>query len=342
MAPKGEINIREAQADDIPAIVDLWLPRKRDPEVFKWLHQNADGTFRSFVADVNGRIVGHIGYVKADYAFQGQLHEGVFSIEWLVDDKFKQAALPLYSKVLKIGQFTFVIGGTEIVNKMYPLMKFKAPLYVSRFLKVTKPMTYFGLLKNPPLKKLVKTVYYSRGLIRRPSFALQSDISLKAHNNPYDYENLSFDTSVAENDASPDYMEWLLNVPGVSATHFSIFQKKHQIGKALCYIEKSGDIFTGRIVHISFLGNEIRVWRDVLKFLEDYLKKSGCCIITAMASHPYYIQALNNSGFVYLRQSPFWLRDRKDLFKEAEWHLTYLEGDLAYRNLYLPDFKFNA
>jgi len=52
-----------------------------------------------------------------------------------------------------------------------------------------------------------------------------------------------------------------------------------------------------------------------------------------LASHPLFVKALKDSGHFVTHELPFWLRDARKIFSDASWHLTYLEGDLAYRSM---------
>ena len=49
-------------------------------------------------------------------------------------------------------------------------------------------------------------------------------------------------------------------------------------------------------------------------------------------------KALAAAGHQLHKKSPLWLRDRKRIFAEADWHLTYAEGDHAFRGMYPSDF----
>ncbi|MCK6621133.1 MAG: hypothetical protein HUU32_11855 [Calditrichaceae bacterium] len=332
-----EILIRQTTAADLEGVAKLWHPRRRDPDIFRWLLADSHGRLRSFVAVSGEKIVGHIGYIISDYRFNGASYKGVFTIEWLVDEASgKQAALPLYSKVLKMGDFTFVIGGTEVVWKIYPLLKFKTPLQVSRFLKVTRPLPYLKALNHDPLRKIVKTAFYSRGLLLRKPLPANGELALV----PYDGNAPILpgsDLAVA-NETQKEHIEWLMKVPGVDAYPFTLRKDGKPAGTALCYVQEIEGVVCGRIVHVSYLGKEVGFWRQVLRQLEQFLTQKGCCIITTLASDPHFVQALKQNGHFVFRESPFWLRDPKGRFEGASWHLTYLEGDLAYRDMYMYDF----
>lgn len=333
---KQEVCIRPTTEADLENIARLWLPRQRDPQTFKWLLSSGGEEPRSYVAVAGDQIVGHIGYVMSDYRYKGKTYKGVFTIEWKVDEgDGKKAALSLYSKVMKLGDFTFVIGGTDVVAKIYPHLKFNVPLHVSRYLKVTRPLQYFKALNNNFLKKLPKTAYYSRNLFVPKLPSRNGDIELAAYEG--NHPDIPADAAVV-NESKDGHLQWLMRAPNMAAYPFTIRRKGRAIGTALCYVQNSGGIVTGRIVHVSYLGEEAGLWNHVVNLLDNFLVGKGCCVITAMASHPRFDKALRDNGHIFLRKSPFWLRDTQKHFTDAAWHLTYLEGDLAYRHVYISDF----
>ncbi len=330
--------IRSATEKDIGAIIDLFLPQKRDPEILKWVLSDRNKNSRSIVAEIDKRIVGHIAYVSSEYEYKGKHYTGVFTIEWIVNPQFSgQVGLKLYSKVLKMGDFTFIIGGTEVVNQIYPLLKFGQPLHILKFLKITKPLKYFQSLENKIWKRFAKTIYYSRHFIfSKPSVAT-SAVTLC----PLEQGDGVFsgsDPSIAVNACKEEHLDWLLKAPNIKSHLFTIKRSNIPVGTAICYTQSILDSMSGRIVHISLLPKEKLIWDQVLQKLEEFLTNQGCCVITTLASYPPFIDALKSRGHVITHELPFWLRDRKKQFYDASWHLTYLEGDLAYRGVYLADF----
>jgi hypothetical protein len=331
-----EVVVRPTREEDLEGITRLWHPRQRDPNVFRWLLSNGGEELRSYVAAAGDQIVGHIGYVMSEYSYKGTSYKGVFTIEWKVDEGFgKQAALALYSKMLKLGDFTFVIGGTDVVAKIYPHLKFRVPLQVTRFLKVTRPLQYFKVLNSNLLKKIPKTAFYLRTLLVPKFSSRNGNIELLPFD---DNEQPVTDDFTVANEFKKDHIQWLMNAPGMMSYLFSIRKKGRAIGTVLCYVQNIGGIVTGRIVHISNLGKDISLWREVVRKIDQFLIERDCCIITTMASYSLFEKALNENGHLAVRKSPFWLRDTKKYFTDANWHLTYMEGDMAYREVYISDF----
>jgi hypothetical protein len=144
--------------------------------------------------------------------------------------------------------------------------------------------------------------------------------------------------SLVVNAATADHLDWLMNSPVVTAHRFTIRRAGKPIGMALCYLDTKFGTTCGRIVHISHLGDNPGLWVGAIRALEDFLISRGASIISTLASATEMIEALEDRGHLVTHSLPFWLRDRKKHFEGAAWHLSYLEGDLAYRGLYLYDF----
>lgn len=327
--------IRDSRPDDLDGIVALFLPQKRSLDAMRWVLAAPDGAMRSLVAEAEGKIVGHLGYIENEYLYAGKTFRGVFSIEWIVDPKFGEASLKLYGQVLKKGDFTYIIGGTEIVNQIYPLLKFHVPLEVKKFLKVTGPLGYGRALDCPLWKKIAKTAWYARTALI-PAPAGDRGVSLT----PYEPGAAMppVPPGLVVNAVSRDHLDWLLRTPACSAHPFTIRKNGKAVGMALCYLDTKFGTTCGRIVHISHLGDNPGLWVGAVRALEDFLSSRGASIITTLASAHEMIEALEDRGHLVTHSLPFWLRDRKKHFEAAAWHLTYLEGDLAYRNLYFSDF----
>lgn len=330
--------IRLTTEEDIGAIIQLFLPQKRDPETFQWVITDGDNKFRSFVAEIDNQIVGHIAYVSTQYEYQGNIYTGVFTIEWIVNPQFSgQVGLKLYSKVLKIGDFTFIIGGTEVVNQIYPLLKFNQPLNVLKFLKVTRPLQYFQALDTKAWKKVAKTLYYSRPSLSFKAASFFNAVSLCVLE-PGKGLLPGIDPCTVVNTCQEEHFHWLLKTPGVQVHSFTIKRSEVPIGTAMCYTQCVQGVMSGRIVFVSLLPTENSIWEQVLVCLEDFLVEQGCCVITTLASYAPFIDALRKSGHVVTHELPLWLKDRNKLFRDASWHFTYFEGDLAYRGIHLTDF----
>ena len=128
---------------------------------------------------------------------------------------------------------------------------------------------------------------------------------------------------------------------------FFIKQNDKQLGIAICYIGKNKeDVLTGRIVHLSYLGDDVDLWQNTILEIEQFFMDNGCLVVATLASHPIYIKALIDNGYsqrphypvpVFNENGrPFFLRDPKKKLpdiSDKSFHWTFFEGDMSYRNL---------
>jgi hypothetical protein len=99
----------------------------------------------------------------------------------------------------------------------------------------------------------------------------------------------------------------------------------------LLYWQRRSDPPAGRIVHLPWLGEA--GWRAGLAPILERLAGGGCESASLLAADPGLIQAATALGGRPFYERPVWFRAAAELEEPADWHLTYLEGDLAYRNV---------
>jgi hypothetical protein len=131
-----------------------------------------------------------------------------------------------------------------------------------------------------------------------------------------------------------DQIEWYLRCPGARTAAFAITGSGLPIGIALCLMrDHPGGTRTGRIVHLSYLGEDAARWRGAVALLESWLADQGCAAVSAFASHPQLVRALADREFLTRGRTPFWLRDHEHGLPRTGWHLTGLEGDIGDRRV---------
>jgi hypothetical protein len=96
-----------------------------------------------------------------------------------------------------------------------------------------------------------------------------------------------------------DQIEWYLRCPGARTAAFAITGSGLPIGTALCLMrDHPGGTRTGRIVHLSYLGEDAARWRGAVALLESWLADQGCAAVSAFASHPQLVRALADREFL--------------------------------------------
>jgi len=320
--------IRRTTRDDIGAIEELYSHTKSNTELSWLLPDPLDhNPFRSFVAvsDKDNKIVGHIGYVISKFKYNGLEFTGVHPQAWIVSPEYRShgTGLKLMTKVLDMGDFSYLIGGSKATMRIFPSLGFKLKFYVLEYVK--------------PLKSL-HTVELSG--------SNKNSISLEAYNEKAAVQT-RFPNSVFINVQERSHIHWLLDCPLCDTYAFSIKQDDQQLGIAVCYIGKNKeDMLTGRIVHLSYLGDDVTPWQHTILEIEQFFMDNGCLVVATLASYPIYINALIDNGYTQRPHypvpafnengRPFFLRDPgKNLpdISDESFHWTFFEGDMSYRNL---------
>ena len=317
--------IRRTTRDDIGAIEKLYSHTKNADEL-GWLLPDplAYNPFRSFVAVLDNKIVGHIGYVISKFKYKELEFKGVHPQAWIVSPEYRSHGIgsKLIHKVLDMGDFSYLIGGSKATMRIFPFLGFNLKFFVLEYVKT---------LESFYITKASET---DKDTISLEEYSIKEAVQIQSSN------------AVFVNVQEISHIQWLLDCPLCDAYAFSVKQDGNQLGIAVCYIgENKDDILTGRIVHLSYLGDDIYLWQNTLSKIEQFFLKKGCLFATALASHPTYINVLTNNGYSQ-RPSypvpafnengrPFFLRDPKNnlhSIPDDSYHWTFFEGDMGYRN----------
>jgi hypothetical protein len=321
----GKKMIRRTTRDDIAAIEELYFHTKNNVELNWLLPDTLDqNTFRSFVAVSDNRIVGHISYVMCKFKYNETEFSGVHPHAWIVSPEYRGsgAGSKLMHTVFDMGDFSYFIGGTKATQTVVPWMGFKLKFFVLEYVKS---------LESP--------------CAADASSADKKPLSLEKYKQK-DTVWIPASKGVFTNAQDSSHIGWVLDCPLCDTHAFSIKQDGKHPGLAVCYIGKSkDDILTGRIVHLSYLGDRLDPWQKALFEIEKFFMDKGCLVVAALASHPTFVNALIENGYTQRPKypasifngcgRPFFLRDpQKNLqdIPDESFHLTFLEGDMGYRN----------
>ena len=228
----------------------------------------------------------------------------------------------LIHKVLDMGDFSYLIGGSKATMRIFPTLGFKLKFFVLEYIKS------------------LESIYTTQ-----PPETAQDTISLEEYNKK-EAIKIQHSKSTFINAQEFIHIKWLLDCPLCDTYAFSIKQNGNQLGIAVCYIGKNkDDILTGRIVHLSYLGHGSIPWQNTLFEIEQFFMDKGCLIATTLASHPTYLNVLIDNGYSQRpfypvsafneNGRPFFLRDPQNKLTDVpaeSFHWTFLEGDMGYRN----------
>lgn len=336
-APVRDVRIRPATDDDLGTISALFTP-PLDVARLRWLVTDParPRSLRSFVAVERERVVGHVGYTLSRFHTpRGEL-TGLFCINWVVDKSCRGLGIGqrLFETTFPLADFSYEYGGTEFSQKLFFDMGFEQPFQLAYLVKVLRPLLYARLVADGGPRRVAKALALA-GLAqvgRRPWRVGARDLALA----PYDPgAPTGTGTTPGVANATPaGQVAWYLGCPGVQSAAFTITASRRPIGAALCLIrDHPTGTRTGRIVHLSHLGQDVDRWRGAVDLLESWLGDQGCAMVSAFASHPHMLTALRDRGFLARGRTLFWLRDPNHGLPRTGWHLTGLEGDVGDRRL---------
>ncbi|MBN1526888.1 MAG: GNAT family N-acetyltransferase [Candidatus Omnitrophica bacterium] len=335
------ISIRDTKEVDIDSILRLYGHSVTGEEL-KWalLYPLNGLASRSFAAVApDGRVVGHAAGVVSRYRHKGSDITGIHPIFWIVDPAYRGKGIgtELMRKALSLGDFSFIIGGAEGSHAMYRLfgLDFKFDIYPHT--KILDPLRYFRVTDGGLPKKIAKALYLMAGRAKRSARNTHGQgVELEPYNEDAVIQGRASGT-VFLNSQNARHVKWLLSCPLLASNAFVIRHEKKAIGLAVCYVGDKSGIPTGRLVHMSHLGDDIGVWHAALSGIEAFFKEKGCAVISTLASHPVNIAALKEMGYVAAKKGrPFFLSDagkRLSDVANGSWHLTFFEGDMAYRGV---------
>jgi hypothetical protein len=333
---RRDVSIRPSTEADLRAISALFTP-PLDVGRLRWLLGDpARGSLRSFVAVEGERVVGHVGYTLSRFHTPRGALTGLFCVNWVVDASCRGLGVGsrLFEATFPLADFSYEYGGTEFSHKLFVDMGFEQTLHLEYRMKVLRPLSYARILADRWPRRIAKAAAFA-GLSRARSSWWRSvppGLALAPHRPGARVE--APPAPCVANTTPDDQIEWYGRCPGARTAAFTITAGGVPIGTGLCLVrEHPAGTRTGRIVHLSYLGEDAARWRGAVVLLESWLADQGCAAVSAFASHRHLLGALGEGGYLTRGRTPFWLRDREHGLPRAGWHLTGLEGDIGDRRV---------
>ncbi|HEX9732368.1 MAG TPA: hypothetical protein VGG06_10315 [Thermoanaerobaculia bacterium] len=298
--------VRATEERDLPRISDLTAEvfgLRRGVDVLAWLLTRAAGRIDSWVAERGDEIVGHTAIVRSRYGSNGAWVTGIHAFLWMADARFRgDAGMALGREIVRYGDFLIVLGGTATTQ---------AILTGRRFEQVAQA-TELRLSGDAAAAA-------DRGVRLVAGEAAGAPAPLPA--------------TVTGNEAASDHLEWLAGCPELEAARFTLERDGRPLGPVLLYVNRQASPVSGRIVHLPFLGGDADAWSAALAAIGRELARRGCQTWSVLATHPALVRACEEAAAEVAGTRPVWIREQNKILGSGSWHLTYLEGDLAYRRV---------
>lgn len=331
--------INKGDLSDITEFVRRLYPDKtvsiKDINLLHWLMSDPSkpDSYNGFIArNENQEVTGIIGYSLNTYQYKDLKFTGVIPMSWLVSPTERGIlGIQLLMKVMKMGDFGFAIHGSKDAINSYSAVKLKYAGVAYMYTKVLKIKRYAWSKDASSLIWWMKAFYYfGRGYkyLKNKSLMLQDYSGEPDHNN-----DITSDLAMIP---SEERNQWIMNCPKMEILAFSLILKGNKVGSCLAFIYIGRyDLLRGRIVHVPFLGDDVKKYRQVISMIENELMKRGCCSVTVIAMNQYFRKALHRQCYKYIWNTArkVFIKDSKNLLVSipiSNWHLTYYESDKSY------------
>lgn len=300
--------LRPTTEADLPAISELTeavFGRRRSPEVLRWLLLSAQPglDLQSEVAinDDDGRIVGHVGSLKCLYQWGQHIAVGAHPMLWMLHpDARGRIGIQLGHTGTRVGDFSLVVGGTP---NSKPIME---------------------------RRRFVRTATTTE--LRLPTDAAGAAVAGDLELQPFEPAptRLLPATGPVVSLPTPARLNWLAACPTLETRLFSVYRDGENLGPMLLYVNRRGDEPSGRIVHLPRADDD---WGAFVRLALAELASAGCKSASILATCDNQLETVTALGGEPFYERVIYFRNQSGLPEASSWHLSYLEGDLAYRRV---------
>ncbi|TQO38590.1 hypothetical protein GQ41_3246 [Arenibacter algicola] len=332
---KSELK-RISSEEEFQGVYKLFNGEKTIEEL-KWLYTDPENSksFNAYLAkNGNDEVIGVIGYQTSIFKQGKKEFIGVTGFDWKVAPNIKGLhGVLLIKKIFDHGNFFYSMGSTQVAMKFYDLLKFKKVNTYTKYFKILNLNEYNESLKKVSLKRRIGFLGLLWPTLRksRSKRMLHKDFVFEKYENnftsPVHYDKI-FQKKITKN-----YIEWLLRCPSLDSYAFVIKKNDVYLGTCVLYIQNVNGINIGRIVHLPFLGYDIKNWVSALDKCLLFFKMKKCAAVTGIASHEMNHQGYKKTGFIgnRLTSRSIYVKDVDQKLKKIElgcWFLQFSEGDM--------------
>jgi hypothetical protein len=302
----ARVQILPTEDFHLPGISDLThevFGLRRPVSLLQWLLANPywPDQVDSWVMVSNERVVGHTAVLKCSYVCPEGLVTGAHAFLWMVLPEFRgRASVGLGVRISEYDDFLLILGGSATT---------KTILAGRNFTQATEAREYRFSPRGASQDR-IDLVPGAPGSDSSPS-----------------------PTSVVANCADPRHLRWLADCPELESHRFTLHADGEAMGEVQLFVNHEPSTPSGRLVHIPYLGHDPAIWIQALIAVGFELEKLGCGSVSLLATHPALVEAAEEMGAEITGLRPVWMKERSRSPSGGPWHLTYLEGDLAYRRV---------
>jgi hypothetical protein len=301
----SDLVLRPTAEGDLAALSELTeivFGRRRPVELLRWLVLGGDMgvALESRVAVRDGRVVGHAGVLAGSYRWGERIAVGVHPILWMVAPEARgQAGMRLGGWCTDRGDFSLVIGGTPMSQPILDRRRFvRAGVAVELRLPTA----------GAPLDDRWELAPWEGEATSEPSSGAAPVRHLPA----------------------PSRLRWLAACPALEARLLTLRREGRSLGPVVLVVDRRPSPARGRLVHLPTVETDLA---GALRCVLAALAATGCASASYLTTAPEQRAAAERLGGEPFYERPIFYRDQAGLQAPPGWHLSYLEGDLAYRRL---------
>ncbi len=314
-------------------------------ETLEWLYFSPkvpDPAPRAFVIADDRTVAGHVGLTISELRCADLTVRVVHTLNWIVDPDLKVGllALRLMTTAMAVGDVAMVIGGGSATHRTVPALGFKHMFDIDRRIKILAPVGFLGLATTVEelARRIARVAVYTgrrclgaltNGVGRRPNRTLGYELVETASKLE---TSQSGSAAVLRNTVSPAFLNWYRQCPKGQVFLLRCLDDGVTVGHATVLVQSRGRSSSATIVHADVVTQGQDAWEAVLGGVEQFLRRQELTHVIAIGAYGPWKHALEAGGYYKVRNSiPLRLYDPQGkLAGVREWHITAIEGDLAY------------
>lgn len=342
------MNIRPTSPDELSDLATFLTKNgmERSPEVLRWKFRESPGQLRvtdkSFVAELGGRIVGHIGVIPTPVHLDSphrQTLDGGWFVDWMVREDLRNRGIGilLLREAAKTCQVLMTIQGSAQTQEVLRQLGWIS----NRRLSVFKLNVRSGAiaaesgLSRRVLGEVSRRLYY-HPVKHRPPHDWRLNDATEDH---WALLDDAFDGWQRQNNCtefhfgrSAEFLRWSFQEhPGAG---YELMVADHQCQPSGYAIWRLCDRADGRrdarIVDFGIATNQPDVWRWWLGVVTERLAAEGVTQISVLSGTDSQMGgALRRNRYMPIQSLPLWTCGQADMLTEqTRWHVTFADSDI--------------
>jgi hypothetical protein len=318
--------IRPVEAKDLPAL-SRFLVRAYQVDVASNLSNTAflewkylsprPGSVgsRSFVLEKEGKIVAHGGICPVSFRLpSGNLVSAITIMDWAADQHFPGVGITLFSRLMKLGDAVFIIGGSTATRQILPRIGFRQVGQALTFARWIRPWKEF---RTRPMegRSLLRLAHGLTTSLRQATPVSRWQVQATPRfEGPLQLLLASRELLLTRCERSVTDLNYLLQCPAGQMKGYVLFEK----GNVRGYFILEQAHWESRLLDIFVSSGNIEDWK--LAYAAATCAAAAdpdVCRIRAVATTPLHGEALRGSGYWVQVKEPLMIHDPRGFLAGA-------------------------